>query len=161
MFTHFHFISGCFDATTAESNHCTQATWPTKPKIFSICPCWEKVYTFFTLLLKLHRETKMHDNGTNNTGLEHNPGSTLGSVCSPISQCGFPGNILEIPIPSKGMLQRSGTASSKWSHWDNMRTFHSQGQMVKSHSSQCECPCQKSNMSKNYSNCFFKLSKFL
>lgn len=121
----------------------------------------EKVYTSFTLLLKLHRETKMHDNGTNNIGLEHNPRSTLRSVCSPISQCDFPGNIFEIPIPSKGMLQRSGTASSKGSHWDYMRTFNSQGQMVKSHSSQCECPCQKSNMSKNYSNCFFKLSKFL
>lgn len=100
---------------------------------------------------------QMHDNETKTKWVGAQP--LASAWLPPISR--LPRNMSEIPIPLTGTQQRFGPARLKGRYGTMWVLLNSQGQMVKPHSSQCECSCQKPNVSKHHSNGFFKLSEFL
>ena len=46
MLTHFHLLSGCFQATGVELTVTAETTWPTWPDIFTIWPFIENFANF-------------------------------------------------------------------------------------------------------------------
>lgn len=150
MFIRLYFFYGCFYATMAESNHWDRDHMTSKAPHFQYLSLYRNnVYFLHTSLILNGKIRCMTWNQSNWIGAYPLVHATVWLLS--ISQ--FPRIMDEVPTVWDCWF--------KWSHWDDVGTFNSQGQMVKSHSSQRECSCQKPNMRKNYSNCFLKLSKFL
>lgn len=136
-------------------DHVTETTWPIKPKISNICSV--SFYFLHTSLI-LYEEIRCMTMRPKILDRNISPGPHQCLATHPSH------NFLEYvwnPSSFEGHTAKVWDCLSLWSQWNHTSTCNSQGQMVKSHSSQCECSCQKSNMSKNYSNCFFKFSEFL